>query len=223
MLTKSQRYYWDAEAVKESSTERPSGNTHRKQRKDYGGPANYPGHQAFSIPYEPNGTGRNLRSVWAFTTQPYPEAHFAVFPEELPRRCILAATSEKGNCPRCGKPWVMIVSKKPATMNIRVRDAKRGVATAEEGYRATQQEIENYGQEIMGYTQTLGWQPQCSCGVEPVPATVLDPFCGAGTTLKVAKALGRRSIGIDISERYCALATDRVRQMAMEIVGSETL
>jgi len=30
--------------------------------------------------------------VWMFATQPYSEAHFATFPEELPRRCILAAT-----------------------------------------------------------------------------------------------------------------------------------
>ncbi|KKK51241.1 hypothetical protein LCGC14_3116940, partial [marine sediment metagenome] len=37
-------------------------------------------------------SGRNLRSVWKFPTLPYPEAHFATFPEELPRRCILAAT-----------------------------------------------------------------------------------------------------------------------------------
>ena len=35
---------------------------------------------------------RNLRSVWTFATQPYPEAHFATFPPELPRRCILAST-----------------------------------------------------------------------------------------------------------------------------------
>jgi DNA modification methylase len=35
---------------------------------------------------------RNMRNVWSFTTQGYREAHFATFPEELPRRCILAAT-----------------------------------------------------------------------------------------------------------------------------------
>ncbi len=35
---------------------------------------------------------------------------------------------------------------------------------------------------------------------------VLDPFNGAGTTTKVAKQLGRRFIGIDISEKYCEVA-----------------
>jgi site-specific DNA-methyltransferase (cytosine-N4-specific) len=35
---------------------------------------------------------RNMRNVWTFPTQSYREAHFATFPEELPRRCIRAAT-----------------------------------------------------------------------------------------------------------------------------------
>ena len=42
----------------------------------------------------PNPKGRNCRAVWSFNTQPYPEAHFAVFPEELPERCIKAGTRE---------------------------------------------------------------------------------------------------------------------------------
>jgi len=44
---------------------------------------------------------------------------------------------------------------------------------------------------------------------------VLDPFCGAGTTLWVAKKLGRRAIGIDVSEEYCKLSVDRIRQLSM--------
>ena len=39
---------------------------------------------------------RNKRSVWNITTQPYREAHFATFPEEIPRTCILAG-SKKGD------------------------------------------------------------------------------------------------------------------------------
>lgn len=40
---------------------------------------------------------------------------------------------------------------------------------------------------------------------------VLDPFCGSGTTLKMAKMLGRNYIGIEISEEYYKLATERVQ------------
>ena len=39
---------------------------------------------------------RNKRSVWTITTQPYRDAHFATFPEELPRTCILAGCPEGG-------------------------------------------------------------------------------------------------------------------------------
>lgn len=42
------------------------------------------------------GNGRNVRSVWIITTQPYSEAHYATFPEELVERCI------KAGCPKCG-------------------------------------------------------------------------------------------------------------------------
>jgi site-specific DNA-methyltransferase (adenine-specific) len=41
---------------------------------------------------------------------------------------------------------------------------------------------------------------------------ILDPFLGSGTTCRVAKTLGRRSIGIEIDQRYCKIAANRCRQ-----------
>ena len=63
--------------------------------------------------------------------------------------------------------------------------------------------------------KTLRFEPTCQCGeggaeAESVAGIVLDPFLGSGTTVAVAKGLGRRGIGIELSDEYCKLAEKRI-------------
>jgi site-specific DNA-methyltransferase (adenine-specific) len=88
-----------------------------------------------------NSHGRNRRCVWTIPTQPYPESHFATFPEALVEPMIRAG------CPKGG--------------------------------------------------------------------TVLDPFCGSGTVMRVAEKLGRKGIGIDLG--YTNLAEKKCKKNQIEL------
>ena len=155
-----------------------------------------------------NPAGRNLRSVWTIPTQPCPEAHFATFPEALVRPCILAATSERGVCGKCGKPWERVMDKnfvkgKGSKTALHVPGASNWAGVAARGHNDI---------------ATVGWRPACRCEVETVPAVVLDPFAGSGTTLKVARDLGRIGWGIELKPEYCEMAAQRLQQEALEMV-----
>jgi DNA modification methylase len=136
-LAKSEKYWFDSDAVKEPATSGFNGSSFTKEKT-----------RKACEHLAPVGKGdrtddgmRTKRTVWDISTVPYPEAHYAVFPPELPRICISAG------CPPGG--------------------------------------------------------------------VVLDPFAGSGTTLEVAKELGRRAIGIEIVEANCRLIEKRCRQLTI--------
>jgi DNA modification methylase len=98
LLTKSERYYFDAKAIAEPVVAR---NLHDLTGPGYEAPGQTPqrgsrsGNKArkpASARGVPEGTTRNKRSVWTINTKAFHEAHFATFPEELPILCVMAGS-----------------------------------------------------------------------------------------------------------------------------------
>jgi DNA modification methylase len=99
LLSKSQKYFYDAEAVKEKAIRAgsiPGGDYNNNKEKPpdvFGSRLNSNGIPLSSLPVPET---RNLRSVWTIAPKPFKKAHFATFPLEIPVTCI------KAGCPKNG-------------------------------------------------------------------------------------------------------------------------
>jgi len=231
LLTKSAKYFYDAEAVKEKSLHNHSPKTRNSRPNiDVHG-----GNQGTGEPIPNPAGGRNKRTVWTIPTKPFPQAHFATFPEKLIEPCILAGTSEKGCCAECGSPWERVIDYK-------ANYEKREIAHQPNN---TLTKVDSTGWKPPTI-KTTGWQPGCQCygtetlpkypkidkdenesyqelfnlqRIEPVryrrqtllglwellptiPCTVLDIFGGAMTTAIVAHKLNCKFIMIELSKKY---------------------
>jgi DNA modification methylase len=229
MLTKSARNYFDMEAVKES-------NTAGTVRRLTSGPVRPIGAGAKAAVSRGDrgrrgysaATGRNLRSVWDIPVRGCKDAHFAVMAPALARRCLLASTSEEGVCPHCGSPWRRVVGReRRATRpgeNTKVAASRDKLPAEEPGRDSGPARFERstLGQIVgnrdpqrhVTETRTVGWEPGCGCADnKPAGAIVLDPFAGAGTTVREAVRFGRRAIGCELNETYAILARNRIKKI----------
>lgn len=234
LLTKQPRYWFDTEAVREPAEfGRREGTEWSRLRN--GDPRDAREDTNGTTKGGESGAGRNVRSVWNIATQPYPEAHFATFPEELARRCILAGCPVRV-CRVCGKPSERIVET--------VGHDKQRWSPGEDQYHTQAKgkhgSTSSFTTGLVQVKETIGWSDcGCACGCEYEnvddgavtrrrwfhepgcdgrnwrPGVVLDPFIGSGTVAKVARDHQRHAIGIDLNEQYLGLAARRLQQLSL--------
>jgi DNA modification methylase len=215
LLSKSARYYYDSEAIKEPAAEsvvdraayKNGGKKIDVSRND----SDIGQRKSFSDYID----GRNKRSVWTVTTQPFSDAHFATFPPALIEPCVMAGTSEKGCCAKCGAPMEReIFVERPTT---RTEWQKKLAFSVAQGRNTTQKNT-GFNSTTFGVPanemperKTIAWRASCQCAAESKPCVVLDPFGGAGTTGMVADRLGRDAILIELNPEYATMADKRLR------------
>jgi len=135
-------------------------------------------------------------------------SHFATMPAALVEPCIKAGTSEHGVCPACGAPWVRQVERTAMEVRPSARRADLAGGKPDGGRTVVSGTMLNPPSSV-----TVGWAATCECAYvpdPPVPATVLDPFCGAGTVGLVADRLGRSFVGVELNPEYAELARRRI-------------
>ena len=207
MLTKGMGYYADGEAVKTASQN--WGPRTRENNKTHSNGSGLTPHTGLT---DTDSGGANRRSVWNdISPEPYGGSHFATFPSDLPRICIQASTSEKGVCSECGSQWARVVEHGETTGQGAEND---GIGHVEGlGHdRVAMREMSRAGD---AHSKTTGWRPTCQCNADVIPATVLDPFSGTATTCRAAQKLGRRAVGVDISEAYLEQAVRRLSAVTL--------
>jgi DNA modification methylase len=120
MLSKNQKYFYDADAIKEPLSNGVDARIRREAKagmaaKYNDGYAEVRGDRGVARrqkgSWEHFLAGKNKRSVWSVASEMLKDEHFAAFPQKLIEPCVLAGTSERGACVKCGAPWIRVVAK----------------------------------------------------------------------------------------------------------------
>lgn len=231
MCAKRAQYHYDREAIVEPYSESSVSRAGRAWDCDLEN--GYPGSGVgFDVGRAASGTGKNKPDVWRddvleaewarlpvwdVSPESAHNSHHAVYPERLVAPMVLAATSEAGCCGSCGAPFVRVVEHGDDPTRIEFGDRRyEAVQPGNAGLKPSNTQ-NGYG---YGRQRTMrGFEPTCECAAatdcspDPVPCRVLDPFSGTGTTGAAALKLGRHYTGIEINERFCAVALERLARV----------
>jgi hypothetical protein len=204
LLAKSERYWWDQEAIREGHSRDWQNETvgqkymTAKDGRNDGGKLEGKGDPA----------GRNKRTVWELSSQPLKAAHFAVMPEALVEPCLLAGCPAQV-CAECGEPWVRVVEKTKKSIPVSERHGRIG-------HNGQPPQISGNYWEGPTTKPTNIFTPTCQCCPLPAakqatrPGVALDPFFGSGTVGAVAKKFKRTWLGIELNPAYIELAWTRL-------------
>jgi hypothetical protein len=225
LFTKSRRYFWDAEAVRQPVTggahSRGSGLTPKTVEPGLGIKQNTSFQAAINGPV----SSANLRNHWWIPSEEPAEGlawllgpeplrgmkHYAAFPTEIPRRCFAAGSSEKGSCPTCGAPWRRVVRRQRLLDGVLPVEGKFADSAAPRRLEPNGIAHTRYSTRI----DTLGWEPSCACPAhEPIPCVVADIFCGSGSSGVAARRLDRRFLGLDVKPEYVTMSQQRIENDA---------
>jgi DNA modification methylase len=211
-FTKSKKYWFETqyeslsnpERINFTSGSRSNGINKNRNDNDLGKRS-----KEFSFPQ-----GRNKRCVWKITTQPYPEAHFAVFPKAI------VETPIKAGCPKmiCNKCGIAREKIYQYGKDIFGGGSGKAGRTKDDMAQTGKWQGKEVGRvklgpmardkKQMGYTD-------CDCKAGWKKGIVLDPFMGSGTTALVARQLGRDYVGIELNPEYIKIAEQRLSQQTL--------
>jgi DNA modification methylase len=118
-----------------------------------------------------------------YGTKPYKGSHFATFNPDLVLPMLKSSISERGVCPKCGKPWVRVVERSGESA-----DKTRGNYAVE-----MERQGQNHLARASGYhgnvnKDTIAWHPSCTCQGSPLRGPVTCGKCGGTGKEKVAEA-----------------------------------
>lgn len=212
LFAKNGRYFWDMENCREgcsTNTHSKGSNRHHKDGVVGRERSNSSFNDAISGPVQ----SRIPRNVWTLSSEPTKYKHFATFPSELVRRCLLPL-SPRGCCPECGAQWAPVVeSERVAT--------RPGVDSKATDWYACPHEdspLRTHSGDVCGnrdperhvtQTRVVEYRPTCACPAhDPVGCRVLDPFSGTGTTGQTACFLGHDYVGIELNPEYAAFSEE---------------